>query len=168
MKTTIKFFAAIIAISAFSFNAYAQNPTATASATASGTIVTPIAIENVQNLMFGNIIASAVGGTVTIANDGSRTLNGVAAPSIEGTSQEAQFKVTGMTGAAFAVTMPGDGVVALAGPGENMTLTAFTNNSTNTITGGEVTFAVGATLNVNAAQVAGEYSGTFEIAVNYN
>ena len=168
MKTTIKFFATIVAIAALSFNANAQNPTATATATASGNIVAPIAVENVQNLLFGNIIASTAGGTVTIANDNARSFSGVAAPSIPGEFQAAQFKVTGMSGATFAVTMPADGAVALSGPGDNMTLTAFTNNSTNTITGGEVTFAVGATLNVGANQTACAYSGTFEIAVNYN
>ena len=168
MKTTIKFFTTIIAIAAFSFNANAQNPTASATASAGGTIVTPIAIANVQNLLFGNIIASENGGTVTIDNSGARTSDGVSFPSIEGTFQAAQFRVTGMAGAAFAVTMPADGIVALAGPGDNMTLSAFTNNSTNVITGGEVTFAVGATLNVNANQTAGDYTGNFNITVNYN
>ncbi len=51
-----------------------------------------------------------------------------------------------------------------------MTVDTFNDDAgaTPTLVGGSDTFNVGATLNVGAAQVAGTYSGTFAVTVNYN
>ena len=174
----IKFFAIAILFSGVSVMASAQtthqNPQATGTATASATIVTPISIVKAGDLAFGNIIADANGGTVTVTSAGVISHSGVVAPSVKGTSSAASFTVTGLAGATYAIGLPADNAVILKKVGagadatEQMKLTAFTENATKTLTGGTETFRVGATLNVVAGQVAGDYTATFNVIVNYN
>ena len=168
----IKFFAIAILFSGVSVMASAQNPEATA--TASATIVTPISIKKTDDLAFGNIIADADGGTVTVTSAGVISHSGVVAPSVKGTSSAASFTVTGLTGATYAIGLPADNAVILkkdgssTDPKEQMKLTAFTEKATKILTGGTETFGVGATLNVVAGQVAGTYTSNFNVTVNYN
>lgn len=170
----IKFFAIAILFSGVSVMASAQNPQATGTANASATIVTPISINKVADLAFGNIIADADGGTVTVTPAGAITHTGVAAPSVAGTSSASSFKVDGLVGATYAITLPADNAVILKKDGtatvatEQMKLTDFKNNANKTLAGGTETFGVGATLNVVAGQVAGNYTATFNVIVNYN
>ncbi|WRQ32742.1 DUF4402 domain-containing protein [Bacteroidales bacterium MB20-C3-3] len=170
----IKFFAIAILFSGVSVMASAQNPKATGEASASATIVTPISILWQRDLAFGNIIASAEGGSVTVNPDGAIDHSGVKAPSIAGITSSASFKVDGMADATYAITLPADNAVILKKDGkstvatEQMKLTGFSNNATKKLTGGTETFEVGATLNVVAGQVAGDYTATFNVIVNYN
>ena len=170
----IKFFAVAILFSGVSVMASAQNPQATGTANASATIVTPISIVKAGDLAFGNIIADANGGTVTVTSAGVISHSGVVAPSVKGTSSAASFTVTGLAGATYAIGLPADNAVILKKVGagadatEQMKLTAFTENATKTLTGGTETFGVGATLNVVTGQVAGDYTATFNVIVNYN
>ena len=170
----IKFFALAVIFSGVSVMATAQNPTFTGTANASATIVTPISIVKQGDLAFGNIIADADGGTVTVSSAGVIERSGVAAPSIAGTSSAASFKVDGLAGATYSIGLPADNAIILKKDGtstvatEQMKLTGFTNNAKKTLTSGTETFGVGATLNVIAGQVAGNYTATFDVTVNYN
>jgi hypothetical protein len=159
----------IMAISVQNVNAQ-TNPTASDEATASAVIITPIDIAKEADLAFGNIIASASAGTVTVDFANGRTQSGGATfPSVLGTITSAQFKVTGLGGVAYTITLPADEEVKLTGAGADMNLTDFAHNATEVLDGiGEETFQVGATLQVNGNQAAGTYTGQFDAIVNYN
>jgi hypothetical protein len=143
-----------------------------ATATATATIVTPIAIVNASNMNFGNVAVGAVAGTVILAPAGTRTAGGgVTLPAAAGTVSAATFTVTGTSGATYSITLPSAATTITSG-GNTMTVNAFTSTPTptGTLTGGTETLRVGATLNVGASQPAGLYvSGTpFTVTVNYN
>ena len=150
--------------------AEAQNPTATAKANAAANIITPITIQSITDLNFGNIIANSSDGTVTMGTENDvPTYTGVAAPSIAGTRTRSEFTVEGMSGVNFTIALPADNDIELTGPAsaDAMSLTGWTHNSDLVLTDGENTFQVGATLNVNANQANGAYSATFPVTVNY-
>lgn len=157
----------IMAISVQNVNAQYN---ASDEASASAVIITPIDIAKEADLAFGNIIASASAGTVTVDFANGRTQSGGATfPSVLGTITSAQFKVTGLSGVAYSITLPADEAVKLTGAGDDMNLTDFAHNATEVLDGsGEETFQVGATLQVNGNQAAGTYTGQFDAVVNYN
>ena len=172
MKQISKFFAFAIVMIAFSAGAIAQ---VSATATASATIITPIAIVNAGNMNFGNIAVSAVPGTVVLpaAIAPVRTVTGgCTLPATIGTVSAAAFTVTGQAGFTYAITLPAS--ASLTGPGAPMTADTFVSSPTvaagGLLTGGTQTLYVGATLNVGGAQVAGLYTTAvaFTVTVNYN
>jgi hypothetical protein len=78
------------------------------------------------------------------------------------------FTVTGAAGIGFSITLPATATIT---SGVNtMTVNAFTStpSGTGTLVAGTATVNVGATLNVAANQVAGSYTGTYPVTVNYN
>ncbi len=169
MKTTIlKFFTLSAAIFAFSTISFGQANNATGTAQAAANIVTPISITKNIDLNFGNIAASGSGFTVALSADGVRNSTGGTGtlPSVIGTVTAAEFTAAGLTGATYAVTLPTS--ITITNGTNTMTVDGFVSNSTNTLTGGSETFNVGATLNVGANQVAGAYTGNFNVTVNYN
>jgi hypothetical protein len=176
MKKLIRFFVAVIVMFAFTASAFSQ---ATATATATATIVTPIAISKTVDLSFGNIAAGAGAGTVLLnATTGIRTPTGVTLPAITGVVTAASFNVTGTANFTYAITLPGAATTITDGAAHTMTVITFTSNpaGTGTLSGaGSQALTVGATLNVGALQVPGNYSsasaggsGPFPVTVNYN
>jgi hypothetical protein len=172
MKQISKFIALAIVMIAFSSGTFAQ---VSATATASATIITPIAIVNAANMNFGNIAVSAAPGTVVLpaAVAPVRTVTGgCTLPATVGTVSAAAFTVTGQTGFTYAITLPAS--ASLTGPGAPMTADTFVSNPTvaagGLLTGGTQTLYVGATLNVAGSQVAGLYTtaAAFTVTVNYN
>jgi hypothetical protein len=169
MKKLVLLFASLFLIMIASKNVSAQNPTASDDAIASATIIEVISIEQQQDLIFGNIIASAAGGTVIIANDGNPSYSGVLAPTgNEGTRQQAIFKVEGQGGVTYDIDLPES--INITDGTNNMTVDDFTSNPNGTgiLTGGEQNVHVGATLNVGANQSTGVYQGSFTVTVVYN
>ena len=166
-------FLVAIAILGFTAVSFGQSVGVTATATATGTIVTPITITNTQDLNFGNVAVSAVGGTVVLAPAGGRTLTGgVTLPVVPGTVTAAHFAITGTAGYTYAITLPSTATTVTSGA-NTMSVNAFTSDPTPTGTldgSGNQTVNVGATLNVLANQPAGTYvSATpFNVTVNYN
>lgn len=161
----------IIVIAAQNVNGQvtSPNPTASSTATASANIIRVISISNSQSLLFGNIIASAAGGTVTISNTGAPAYDGVAAPTAnEGDRQEARFTVKGENDATYSLTLPTKVTLGSEATSESMELTGFNTDAKKVLAEGQEIFGVGATLNVNANQPAGEYTGSFEVTVAYN
>jgi hypothetical protein len=167
MKKLIVFAIAIFGFTAVSFGQV------TGTATATGTIVTPIAIANAGNMNFGNVAVNTTDGTVVLAPAGTRTLTGgITLPIVAGTVTAAKFNITGTANFTYAITLPSTATTVTSG-GNNMTVTDFTSTptSTGTLSGaGAQQILVGATLNVAGSQPAGTYvSGTpFEVIVNYN
>jgi len=173
MKNISKVFAIASILIAGTTASFAQ---ATATASASATIVTPIAISKTVDMNFGNVAVSAtIAGTAVLAPAGTRTTGGaggVTLPVTAGTVAAASFNVTGQASYTYAITLPTTCTLS-DGASHTMTVNAFTSSPSATgalSTGGTQTLNVGATLNVAAAQAAGSYTNAtgVPVTVNYN
>lgn len=149
--------------------------TATTSAAAYATIVSPIAITKTVDLQFGTMIKGI--GTVTVGTNDARTFSNTALnPGDQGASPTAaQFTVTGegvytysiaftnatetLTSGTDATTMTAGSFVALSSDGEGLT---------GTLAAGSDTVKVGATLTLDNDETSGLYTGSFEVTVAYN
>ena len=140
---------------------------ATSSATASATVLTPIAISTTTNMSFGDLYADNVSaGTVVLATDGTRSVTGGATLGATA-GAAAVFAVVGTASATYAVTVPSTDVTITSGA-NTMLVNAYGHNSGGALDGtGNDSFNVGATLNVGAAQPTGAYSGSFDVTANY-
>lgn len=153
-------------------SAFGQNTTS--SATAQASIVQSIYLSKVRDLSFGKISAGETSGTVVLdpTVTGTRTASGgVTLPSGSGTVQSAKFIVSGVDGWAYSIILP-LAAITLSDGIHFMTVDNFTSipSGSGLFTSGSQIIYVGATLNVNANQEAGDYESTedFEITVNYN
>ena len=150
---------------------------ATATANSTSTIVTPIAIAKTADLSFGSFASGGAAGTVTVSPNGSRAFGG-GAVAAGGTVTAAQFNVTGQAGLTYSISFAGTPTSLSDGSSHTMafstvsdtTASAITsgNVTAGTLTGGAQTIFVGGALTVGANQVAGTYSGTISVAVDYN
>lgn len=148
---------------------------ATGSATATATIVAPIAIASTIQMNFGSFAVDAAAGTVVLATDGVRTVTGgVTLPATAGTVTAASFAVTGEGTYTYAITIPSTAytLTETVGTTETMDVTTFVSDPsvTGALTAGAQTILVGATLDVVGAQLAGVYTNAtgFDVTVNYN
>jgi hypothetical protein len=151
--------------------ANAQNSATENTTTASAQIVVPITISKGSDLNFGSIVRSTPGGTVVLAPSGTVTPTGVTMFSGAGTvaTSAAEYTISGESGTAYVITLPANNAVVLSDGTNTMNLTAFIHNASGTFGASPETFQVGATLNVGANQVAGNYvSPAFDVTVAYN
>jgi hypothetical protein len=165
MKKVFIFFATIALFAITGQNVIAQNAT-TGSADASATIIAPLAIVKDVDLRFGNIASGAAAGSVVLSTNGIRTPSNVILPSVTGTYSAAQFTVSGLIGATYEITLPAS--TTISNGSVSMTIDNFIHDATEVLNGGSETFNVGATLNLDAGQDAGAYTGTFNVTVDYN
>jgi hypothetical protein len=172
MKKTVFLLASLFVMACGIQSVKAQTASATQSATANATIITPIAIAHVADLNFGNIVAGTGIGTVIVDTEGDRTKTGdvILPTATPGTVNAAKFTVTGLQDATYAITLPGSIDISASEEGPTMEVNNFTSNpdGAGTLTGGTQTLSVGATLKVGAGQAAGNYTGTFNVTVAYN
>lgn len=152
---------------------------AQATATAGGTVVTPIAITTMAQLAFGNF-AAAAGGTITVSTSGTRSVSGVVGMSGGPATTAAKFDITGEPGSTYTITHSGSTVLTnTGGAGETMALAKFSDLTGADATSGEATSGtlsaggtqslyVGGTLTVAANQVPGVYAGNVVATVEYN
>ncbi len=173
MKNIVKVLA-IAAIAVIASDKSFAQASATASATA--TIITPIAISKSVDMNFGNIaVSGSTSGTVILSTSGTRTTGGsggVTLPATTGTVAAAEFAVSGEPGYTYAITLPTSATLT-DGSSHTMSVGSFTSNPSSTGTlssGGTQTLYVGATLSVAAAQAAGTYTNStaVPVTVNYN
>lgn len=164
LLSVVMVFALVVALGG---SAYSQN-SATATANATATIVTPIAMTKTADMAFAEVAAGSTAGTIVLATDGSRTATGGTKVG-GGTGVAASFTVTGQSGYTYNITLPGSASTLSDGASHTMTVNTWTSNPTpsGTLTGGTSTLKVGGTLNVGASQVAGTYTGTFSVTVAY-
>jgi hypothetical protein len=165
---SLGFAVAILSLAATS--SFAQ---ATASASSSATIVTPISISKTADMNFGNVAVSSTAGTVVLAPAGTRTsTGGISLPATAGTVAAAAFTVTGQGAYTYAITLPSSALTITDGGTNSMTVSNFTStpSSTGTLSSGTQSVEVGATLNVGGSQAAGSYTSAtpFDVTVNYN
>ncbi len=170
MKNVTKFFALALVMVSFAASTFAQ-PGVSATATATATIITPIAISKDVDMNFGNVAVNASAGTVILAPASTRTVSGgCTLPTPIGTVSAASFTVTGLAASTYSITLPVGATTITAVT--NMTVDTWTSTPTptGTLTAGTSTLTIGATLHVGASQAAGTYVSAipFIVTVNYN
>jgi len=125
-------------------------------------------------LNFGTFTAGPAGGTVVMTPSGARSVTGsVSLVGGAGLESPANFSVSGSTAVAMDVSVTSPAFPITNGT-DTMTVNAFNlvadgAGPANTITlaANPSTFALGATLNVNAGQGSGVYVGNYVLSVNY-
>lgn len=170
MKKVYKLLAITVVILAFGANAFGQ---ASATNTAGAVIIAPITITSDINMHFGTIARGTAASTILLTPGGARSVatGNATLSALAPAHAAASFTVSGVPTATYAITLPTNGTVTLTGPGAPMGVDDFTSNPATTGAigaGGTQTLTVGATLSVAVGQVAGAYSGTFQVTVNYN
>ena len=166
MKKLTKLFCVATILLGFAANAFGQ---VSATATATATILTPIAITKTVDLNFGNLaVHPTTAGTLALATDNNRSITGGVTLMPAGTVSAASFTVTGNTNAIYTITLPGS--IVITDGTHNMTVNAFTSTpaTTGTLTLGTSTLRVGATLVVPGGQSAGIYTNTTDLDVTVN
>ncbi len=156
--------------------AFAQSSSTVATA-ASATIVRPIVLTKVTDLVFGNLVADATAvGTAILDNADGLTVGGAATiPGTQGgVHTSASFTLTGEGAFTYSLTLPAS--VTITDGTNTMLVDGFTNSLTSsagTLSGsngasGSGAFKVGATLHVGIAQVPNAYTANFNVTVQYN
>ena len=143
---------------------------ATATFTASATIIQPIGITTTSNMNFAGIDAKS-GGTVILTPESTRSASGEVALAEASNVSAAAFEVTGEAGFAFSITLPENEYVLTNGS-ESMIIKDFTSSLAEggTLVDGSKMVSVGATLDVHANQRPGVYDSPapMNVTVNYN
>jgi spore coat protein U-like protein len=139
----------------------------TTQATVKARVLKQITVTKTADLDFGTIVAGTAASTVGVSTASSRTCG--SGLTCTGTASSANFNISGTNNA--VVTITGDNSVTLAN-GSGGTMTAALTRSASTITlanSGAVggSFQVGGTLNIAANQADGNYTGTFNVTVDY-
>ena len=143
---------------------------ASAPATDKATVLRPLSILKISDLEFGTLIATATAGTAVIDpfTDLRTTTGGTTAAG--GSPKAAQFLTYGTQGSILQVNRGPLPVLNRAGGGASMNVTQLTLNGPVLRVvnpAGVVDLRVGGTLAVAANQLAGDYSGTFDIILTY-
>ena len=141
-------------------------------ATANANIIPAISITRTANLNFGDILQpGATGGTAVVTPGGVRNVSGVLGAG--GTVNAAAFTVGGSGAKQFNIVVT-PATLAISNGTTTMNVDTWTTSCVSpcTFPGAVATaqtlpLTVGGTLNVNAAQALGAYTGTFTVTVNY-
>lgn len=139
---------------------------ASATGTASATVIVPITVTAGTALNFGTFAANSAGGTVAITTASARSATGSVALSATTPGVAGSFTVTGNASSTFAITNPGTFNVTSGANTMAVNLTGLA--TTGTLAAGSATILVPGTLTVGASQAAGSYTGTYTMAVEYN
>ena len=176
MTKMIRFGAAGVALFAamgMSNAAYAQD---TAQATATAEVLDSLTLTNDTGLDFGTMVVDGAG-VVSLAADGTLTCDS-ADIVCSGTSAVAAFSVTGTASKAVTINLP-TGAVDLQTTGWSagdpdpyqIELNGFVDSDSGEVTldgAGDGSFTVGGTITFDGSEVAGVYSATFDVSVEYS
>ena len=143
---------------------------ATQSAAGQVSILSPLSVLKTADLNFGDLIVSGTGTAVMDPVAGSLTTTGAVTKA--GTAAHAaQFTGTGSKNSIVHIRVPTTPItVTRVGGTQTMTVSNWTLDQAANLKvppNDIFNFAVGATLNVGAGQVAGTYTGTFQVTVQY-
>ena len=158
---SVAFIALAAATSAF---AGSGNP-ASDTATASATVISPLTVTKVDDLVFGKVVQPTAGsGTATIAASSGATivLSGLTAPSAQGT-KPAHFTISGDSTTAWTAALTAPATLSGAVSG-----TIGFAATTSTLTGSPTNFYVGGTITVSETSTPQTYSGTLTLTATYN
>lgn len=131
-----------------------------------------LSISNTRSLNFGPFIAGS-GGTLTVAPNGARSRSGGVVLMSSAGAGSAGFTLLALNaiGASKSVivSLPGDGEVFLVNGPYSMPVVNFVSGSGTLVmlTPSGLALDVGATLSVGPNQPGGNYSGSFQVTVNY-
>lgn len=131
-----------------------------------------LALTSPQNLNFGAFAVSGGAGSVTINTAGTGTYTGVTQVATPPPS-EANIRIFGDVGSSVVISVTDPTVTVFNGANtmqvDNFQINTNAGGAMETInmTNATVLVPIGATLNVNAGQAAGSYSGTFTVSVIY-
>lgn len=174
MKNTYRILAITFVVLGLAASTTAQ---VTASAYAEAHIITPLTIDLVTNMDFGNVAVIDAPGTVILPTAGLRTSTGGATPvaNPSGTVTPAVFDIHGLANAQVMVTLPASppGITVTHTDGlTTMNVSTFISDPVSGFlipAGGLQSLIVGATLNTDADQLPGTYHTLvdFEVTVNY-
>jgi hypothetical protein len=143
---------------------------ATDDARSRATVLRPITVVRTGDLDFGTILRGTTAGRVVInASTGARTVTGGVLVA-GGTPRRATFTITGTPRRVVTIRLTPTSTTLTNGNGGTMLVNAFTlNGSANRRLSatGSIALGVGARLNVAANQADGNYTGTFNLTINY-
>ena len=166
-----RFLHCFYAVLALAAPAAAAAAPVTASAGAQIGVLSPVSVIKRADLNFGTVVTAATAGTVVLnpLNGSLTTTGGLTA--VGTGAHAAVFTSTGSKNSVVIIRLP-NAPITMTRVGGTQTVTASTwtvdGNTTRKVPANQTfDFAVGATLNVGAAQVAGTYIGTFQITVQY-
>lgn len=157
---------------------FAQN-SANASAEAFAEIVQPISIDLGQNLVFGRIIASEAGGTVTInpSEETREFSNGDMEDPSDLNFSAATFTIDAASGYNYSIVIDGDENLtdSDSNGGVDMPITynaalgasLIANEASAQGTAGTQLLTIGGELTVNGSQTQSNYSGDISVTVTY-
>src|SRR6202161_3210523 len=127
MKNLVKAIVTAAVVLTATSSSFAQ---ATATASCSANIITPITITKTVDMNFGNVAVSAtIAGTAILAPAGTRTTGGaggVTLPATAGTVSAASFTVSGQASYTYAITLPT--TVSISSGANTMNVNAFTSS----------------------------------------
>ena len=172
MKT--KFFTITALLLGFAVSSFAQ---ATAYASTTAVLVTPISISKTTDMHFGTVASSATAGTIVLDYaDGRTATGGASLPAGSLTQTTAVFEVLGEGSSGFSISIPASPITLTGSVSGTMTVGSFLcdGGAATTLTTGSKILKVKATLTVPANTVAGTYSNALAdatalfVTVNYN
>lgn len=144
--------------------------TATATFTASVTVIEPISITTVSHMNFASLDAG-MGGEIILTPQNTRTTKGDVRLAEETNVSAAAFIVNGDKGHSYSITLPQEGFI-LSNGSQNIRIKDFTSDigRSAVLTNGSSEIRVGATLEIDPQQIPGNYRsiGSIPITVNYN
>jgi hypothetical protein len=131
-------------------------------------IVAPLQIANATPLYFGTIAPSLTANDQVVISPAGDKDCGAELTCMTDDHTAAAFKVSGAEDASYTIELPSE-IAIVNGNGTKMAVTKFTGSkSAGKLVSGQDDFTVGGTLDVEAKQESGEYTGTFVVAVEYN
>jgi hypothetical protein len=168
MNLSVMIVALIMAVLVFGNQRCAQ--AATAATTVDANIVSTINLVAQNGIVFGDISASSIPGTVSIGVDGSRTSTGGATVNSNTSGTPAKFEVSGDPNALYIISLPAS-IVITSSAGDSMTVDNFVSTPSSNgqlDPAGQQNLIVGATMNIGSFQPFGTYQGTMATTVEYN
>ncbi len=143
---------------------------ATTSTSVDANIVSTINLVSQNGIVFGDIAASSVAGSVTIDVDGSRTTTGGTTVNSNTSGRPARYEVSGDPNALYSITLP-ESVVITSSAGDSMIVDSFISSPSTSgqlDSGGRQNLTVGATMRIRSFQPFGAYTGVMATTVEYN
>ena len=143
---------------------------ATQNAKVTANVVKPLTLASQQNLDLGNIALTF--GTWSTATVGiSRSGVFSCSPNVicTGAPQVARYKVTGTNKSVVRITAPDVTLVNQSDSSKTLTLTVDNPGQVTLTSSGEpgVIFGLGGSITVTPSTADGDYSGTFDVTVDY-
>jgi hypothetical protein len=172
----------IVVVACFAVKISAQSE-ATVSSTASASLLVAMSLSEASPLNFGSsLLPSIAGGTIVLHSNSTNQdyTGGVATSAATPAPSMAAFNVVGTGLETYAIVLPSLITVwhtSISTGVHTMDINSMTslfngavsNATTSTLeSNGTDSFTVGATLNVQEDQIGGQYSGTFQVSVDYN